>query len=243
MTKSAAASAGETSGHTDSSRSLSDRVYEEIYRRISCNEWQQGSRLPTEIELAEQFGVSRTVLREALLRLRIDGLITSRPGAGSFVTGKPSRTVFDFTRPGSIADIQRCYEFRVGVEGEAAFLAAERRSRQRIEEIERTLEAMDACIKRNDLGAQEDIGFHLAVARATENDYYAKTIEMATHAIMVGMKVASALSPLPPAERLMLAYTEHMGIFEAIRAGDKEAARTRMRAHIDSSRRRVFVGI
>src|SRR5690606_38252685 len=185
---------------------------------------------------------SSDVCSSDLLRLRIDGLITSRPGAGSFVTGKPSRTVFEFARPGSIADIQRCYEFRVGIEGESAFLAAERRSQKRLEDIENALKAMDAAIKRNDLGAEEDIGFHLSVARATENDYYATTIVATSPAIRVGMQVASALSPLPPAERLMLAYTEHMSIFEAISDGDSEAARARMRAHIESSRRRVFVG-
>src|ERR671910_482656 len=59
-------------------RTLSDAVYQRIYERISNGEWPKGTRLLTEIELAEQFGVSRTVIREALLRLRIDGLIASR---------------------------------------------------------------------------------------------------------------------------------------------------------------------
>src|SRR3546814_7258855 len=141
---------------SDAHRTLSDRVYEEIYRKISSDEWPQGERLPTEIDLAQQFGVSRTALREALLRLRIDGLITSRPGAGSFVTGKPSRAVFDFTRPGSIADIQRCYEFRVGVEGEAAYLAADRRSSERVDDIEAALQALETCIRNNGLGRPDE---------------------------------------------------------------------------------------
>src|SRR3546814_6856784 len=92
MAKSAPWPGSAAAKSSDAHRTLSDRVYEEIYRKISSDEWPQGERLPTEIDLAQQFGVSRTALREALLRLRIDGLITSRPGAGSFVTGKPSRS-------------------------------------------------------------------------------------------------------------------------------------------------------
>jgi len=224
-------------------KALSDGVYAAIYQRIASGEWSEGLRLPTEIELGQQFGVSRTVIREALLRLRIDGLITSKQGAGIHVSGRPSRSVLSFAQPGSIADIQRCYEFRVGTEGEAAFLAAERRSPDKIEAIEAALAAMETCIRNDGLGAEEDIQFHLAVASATENDYYLGTIESVAQAIRIAMKIASTLSPLPPGERLRLAYDEHNKILAAIRSGRAEEARRLMRAHIESSRRRVFVGV
>ncbi|WP_158626041.1 FadR/GntR family transcriptional regulator [Arsenicitalea aurantiaca] len=223
-------------------RTLSDTVYQQIYERISANEWPRGTRLPTEIEMADQFGVSRTVIREALLRLRIDGLIASRQGSGTHVIGAPSQRVVDFAEPGSVADLQRCYEFRVGVEGEAAYLAASRHTRPRIGEIEQTLVAMRACIDENRLGADEDISFHLAVARATENDYYQRTIESVTRAIRVGMSIAATLSHRPTPQRLGIAISEHEGILEAIRNSDPEAARARMRAHIEGARKRVFVG-
>ena len=229
-------------GKEGSAQSLSDRVYEEIYRRISAEEWPQGTRLPTEVQMASDFAVSRTVLREALLRLRLDGLITSRPGAGSFVTAKPSRAVLELAEPGSIADLQRCYEFRVGVEGEAVALAAERRAPERIAEIAHALEAMDACIAAGGIGADEDIRFHVAVARATENDYYLRTIESSARAIMVGMRVAHALSPLPSSKRLALAHGEHKKMFAAIKAGDAVGARNLMRDHIEAARRRVLLG-
>ncbi len=224
------------------SPALSDRVYQQIYARISANEWPRGTRLPTEVELAEQFGVSRTVLREALLRLRIDGLIASRQGAGTHVVGAPSERVIAFAEPESVADLQRCYEFRVGIEGEAAAVAAANHQRHRIGEIERAHEAMAACIARNGLGAEEDIAFHLAVARATENDYFLRTIASATRAIRVGMAIAATLSNRPPGLRLRTAFDEHGGILEAIRHADPDLARQRMRAHIESARRRVFVG-
>lgn len=231
-----------TSIQVKAGQTLSDAVYQRIYERISIGDWPKGTRLPTEIEMAEQFGVSRTVIREALLRLRIDGLIASRQGAGTHVVGAPSQRVIDFAEPGSVADIQRCYEFRVGVEGEAARLAAMRHSKSRLEEIEATLEAMDACIAEGGLGADEDIAFHLAVAEASENDYYVRTITSVTKAIRVGISIAATLANRPPAERLAAANAEHRAIYEAIRNSEPVLARERMQAHIESARRRVFVG-
>jgi GntR family transcriptional repressor for pyruvate dehydrogenase complex len=223
-------------------RTLSDTVYEQVYERISSGEWPEGTRLPTEVEMADQFGVSRTVVREALLRLRIDGLVASKQGAGTRVIGAPSQRVLEFAKPGSVADIQRCYEFRVGVEGEAARLAAQRCSKSRIAEIEAALEAMDRCIAAGGMGADEDIAFHLAVAQASENDYFVRTINSVTQAIHVGIAIAATLSTRSTRERLSTANAEHRGIFDAIRYGDADLARERMQTHIESARRRVFVG-
>jgi DNA-binding FadR family transcriptional regulator len=223
-------------------RTLSDTVYQQVYERISSGEWPEGTRLPTEVEMADKFGVSRTVIREALLRLRIDGLVASKQGAGTRVIGAPSQRVVEFAEPGSVADIQRCYEFRVGIEGEAARLAAQRNSKTRIADIESALEAMDRCVAEGGLGADEDIAFHIAVAQASENDYFVRTIHSVTRAIRVGISVAATLSTRPARERLGTANREHRAIFDAIRNGEAELARERMQAHIESARRRVFVG-
>lgn len=223
-------------------RALSDTVYQQVYERISGGTWNKGTRLPTEVDMARQFGVSRTVIREALLRLRIDGLISSRQGAGTHVIGAPSRKVIDLAEPGSVADLQRCYEFRVGVEGEAARLAAQRHSRPRLAEIEAALAAMQGCIAGDGNGEDEDIAFHLAVARASENDYFVRAIGSVTRAIGVGIAIAAALASRPREERLRIADAEHRAIHEAIRKGNPAAARERMQAHIESARRRVFVG-
>lgn len=223
-------------------RALSDTVYQQVYERISAGTWTTGTRLPTEVDLARQFGVSRTVIREALLRLRIDGLISSRQGAGTHVIGAPSPQVIDLAGPGSVADLQRCYEFRVGVEGEAARLAAQRHSRPRLAEIEAALAAMQACIAGDGSGEAEDIAFHLAVARASENDYFVRAVSSVTKAIGVGIAIAATLASRPRGERLRIADAEHRAIHEAIRKANPAAARERMQAHIESARRRVFVG-
>lgn len=97
-------------------------------------------------------------------------------------------------------------------------------------------------IAEDRLGAEEDIAFHLAIARATENDYYQRTIASVTKAIRVGMSIAATLSTRPPPQRLGIATGEHRGVLDAIRASDPDLARARMRAHIEGARKRVFVG-
>lgn len=234
------------SGQLDRTRnasgSLSDRVYEQIYESISTGEWPVGGKLPTEVELAERFGVSRPVVREAMLRLRIDGLVESRQGAGTRVISAPSRSVIKFAEPGSIADLQRCYEFRVGVEGEAAYLAAQRQSRIKIAEIAAVVERFrTAALEMHDISADDDIAFHVAVASASENGYYFSAVKAATVALHVGTNIARTLSP-STRDRTALVYAEHQSILDEIAKGDAEAARAAMRAHIESARRRVFVG-
>lgn len=222
---------------------LSDQVYEKIYQEISFGYWQVGSKLPTELEMAERYGVSRPVLREALLRLRIDGVIESRQGAGTRVVSAPSRSVMEFAEPGSVADLQRCYEFRVGMEGEAAYMAAERQSRTRIAQIAVAVEQLLPSGTDQKLPtAEHDIAFHVAVANATENSYYSQTIEAVTQALHVGTRIARVLSHWSEGYRRDLLYTEHKRIYEAIAAGEPEAARQAMREHIESARRRVFLG-
>ena len=97
------------------------------------------ARLPSETELARRFGASRPVVREALARLREDGVIVSRQGSGSYVKRRPDPAVLRFVPVGSIADVQRCFEFRAGLEGAAAALAAERWEDADIAEIRRAL--------------------------------------------------------------------------------------------------------
>lgn len=223
---------------------ISDRIYNEIYKSIVVEKWPAGSFLPTEHKLADMFSVSRSVVREALFRLRIDGLIESRQGSGSRVIAAPNRVVLDFAEPGSIADLQRCFEFRMGVEGEAAYMAATHCSTSRLAEIEQVLNLMADGAKTSETqGTEEDIAFHIAVAKATENSYYLETIRSTSRALVVGIGVARALSPLPPEDRLRKAFNEHQLVFDAIKKGDADRARLTMREHIDGARKRVFVGI
>jgi DNA-binding FadR family transcriptional regulator len=222
---------------------LTEIIYSEMYRRISSGDWPTDTLLPKEDELASAFRVSRTVVREALARLRYDGLIESKRGSGSRITRKPKKTIFETAHPHSISDLQNCYDFRIGVEPQAAYFAAQRRNDEALRRIELAQERLSACIKSDRLGAEEDIEFHSAIATATENDYYVKTIAAIAKPVEVGLTVAKALSNAPASERFAPTLMEHARILEAIRLGNAEDARRFMHDHIEASRQRVFVGI
>jgi len=221
---------------------LSDQIYELVLNSIVEGSYPESSKLPTETELARRFGVSRPVIREALARLRDDGLIQSRKGAGSFVRRRPDEAVLRFSPVGSIADIQRCFEFRVALEPHAAQLAAERRDENSLRRIAQALASLDKAVETGSLGVDADFEFHLAVALASENRFFLTTFTSLQEPARTGMSINRNLSLLNPAERLGLVQLEHVAVYEAIRLGLADEAREAMLRHIENARRRVFEG-
>ena len=224
-------------------RSLADSVYEQVLAEIVDGVFAENSRLPAEGALAERFGVSRPVVREALARLRDDGLIVSRQGSGSYVTAQPARAVRALAPLSSISDMQRCFEFRVGVEGDAAYQAALRRSEADIAQLRTAFAALDDVVRRNALGVTEDYNFHLAVCLATHNRFYVGMLEFLRENMVMGINLTRNLSLRRSSERLRLIQSEHAAVVDAIVRGDAEAARLAMRAHIENAKRRVFEGV
>lgn len=221
---------------------LGDQVYEQVLDMIVTGRFPENSRLPPEADLSQELGVSRPVLRQALERLRRDGLISSRKGSGSFVRRKPVAGGPAFAPVDSIADIRRCFEFRLAVEGEAAGLAAVRRTKQGLAQIKEALERLDDCIHTGELGTDADEAFHLAICEATDNRFFATArVSMQAH-IIFGMNLARRLSLTHPVGRLELVQREHVDIYDAIARRDAEQACEAMRTHIDNARVRVFEG-
>lgn len=223
-------------------RTLSDQVYEKILAMISGGQIPVGEKLPTEHALSEMLEVSRPVLRQALKQLREDGVVVSRQGSGSFVQRRPETAVLEFATVGSIADIQRTFEFRAAIEGEAAFLAAERRSDRDLAMMRAQLADLDACIEKGELGTEADEAFHETVCDASGNQYFATARTSMKSNILTGMNLTRNLSLTKPRERMDLVQQEHRRILEAIERRDREAARAAMRDHVENAKRRVFEG-
>jgi DNA-binding FadR family transcriptional regulator len=221
---------------------LSDFVYERIFEMIISGECPQHSRLPAESELARRFSVSRPVVRAALARLRDDGIVVSRQGSGSFVRRRPDAAMLRFVPVASVTDIQRCYEFRIVLEGAAAALAAERRNEADLAELDAALAELDACIRDGRLGVEADARFHAAVAAASHNPFHLSVQRSLEPSIAVGMNLARNLSLLRPAVRLRVVQDEHVLIARAIADGHPEQARAAMETHVGNARRRVFEG-
>ncbi|PRY24240.1 GntR family transcriptional regulator [Aliiruegeria haliotis] len=221
---------------------LSDQIYERILSAISDDTYPVGSKLPTEHALCEEFGVSRPVLRQALRQLREDDVIQSRQGSGSFVKRRPEGAALDFAPVGSIADIQRTFEFRAAIEGEAAFLAAERRTEDDLKAIRAAIDELDRCIRENLLGVDADEMLHAAICRASDNQYFVAARASMRENILTGMSLTRNLSLTKTRQRLDLVQNEHYQIVDAIERQDREMARRVMREHVENARKRVFEG-
>lgn len=219
---------------------LADQLYEQIVNQIVNGSFPTGGRLPSESQLCEAFGVSRPVVREAICRLQADGLVITRHGAGTYIEKKPKDEFLKLAPIGSMADLMRCFEFRVALEGEAAFLAAQRRTRENLKEIDASLKALNHAIRANEVGAEADQQFHTAIARASQNELFHKSMESLSTNIFAGMTVGRSLSLHHSAKRLRAVQHEHQAIGDAIRAKDPEGARNTMRRHIDNARARVL---
>lgn len=220
-------------------RSLADVVFDRIQRSIKSGAFAPDERLPTEHEMAAEFEVSRPIVREALRRLREQGLIYSRRGAGSFVRALGLKEPLGFGQLENVADLLNCYEFRLMLEPAAAACAAERHDTQTLAQIATALELMRDATNRQSHREDADFQFHLAITRASENTYFATAMEALKDHIAVGMRFHGA-SVKREASGLATVFDEHRRIYEAIRDGQADLARQLMHDHLSGSRDRLF---
>ncbi|MDR3517678.1 MAG: FadR/GntR family transcriptional regulator [Azospirillaceae bacterium] len=236
----------ETGQEARSSRSpLVNRVHQRLLAWIEAGEFQTDQRLPGEMDLAAQFLVSRPVVREALRLLREQGLIYSRRGSGSFVrAASPSESstrALGFAPVETIADIQRCYEFRLTIEPDHAYWAALRWNETMLAAIATALDLLRDATRAHQHREDADFAFHCAIAEASNNHYFVSSMTALKDHIGVGMKF-HGVSLMGPTSALQGVFDEHAAIFDAIRNRDASRARNLMRSHLKGSRDRVFGG-
>lgn len=225
---------------------LGEQLALKIARAIELGEYTEGARLPTENDLAARLGVSRPVIREALSLLRDQGLVVSRRGSGSYVQrreaagGFASAAAFEPIK--SLAEVRRCFEFRVTIEGDAAYFAALNRTSHALEAMDEALKKLEVAIVSGQVGMSPDLEFHLAVARATENPYFETVIRLLAQPIEFTINLARSLSMSRPMQHKMTIQAEHVGVYRAIEAREAEKARDIMRAHLVNACSRIFEG-
>lgn len=222
---------------------LSTAVYDGIVTLIARGDYALHARLPSEARLSEMFRASRPVVRQALARLREDGVVVSRQGSGSYVRRRPDPTVIELAPVGSTDDVQRCFEFREGLEPVAARLAASRWEPRDMVLIEECMAELERCIRLGNLGAEEDSRLHEAIADAAHNHYHASVQRQLREHIAAGMNITRSLSLRRTAERMRQVQDEHVAVVEAIRLRDSDGAAMHMQIHILNARRRMFEGV
>ncbi len=213
---------------------LADQIYGKLLEDIASQSKSVGDRLPTENQLALSFGVSRPVVREALTRLQSDGFIASRQGAGTFVRNRPPSRLLKFASAAGLSNFLSSFEVRIALEGEAARLAALRRTSDDIVRITATIQALRADIAAGTANTDADFDFHRAIARASGNPLLLEVLTA-----ILPPRTAEGSQPTPGYIRGDRVLDEHNRIAEAIVAGQAESASLAMRYHIDQARIRL----
>jgi len=218
---------------------LADVLYGQLLVRIVNGDVAEGDRLPSEAEIGKMFGASRPVVRQALMQLQVDGLVYARKGAGTFVRMRPPARLNDFVEPADVASYLRSFELRAGLEGEAARLAAMRRTRNHLKVIEDAARALEDAVSRKVTGHQADFGFHMAIAEATDNELFPRVLDDLADIMRGSMAMGLSLTRTGSDLRRSQVLKEHWQIADAIAAQDGEAAALYMRFHLAQTRLRT----
>jgi GntR family transcriptional repressor for pyruvate dehydrogenase complex len=217
--------------------SLADSLVQKFEQLIETGELAPGSRFPTEKVITEEFGVSRTVVREAFARLAARGLLISRRGAGAFVADGARYRAFQVApeEMEAIEDVLKLLEMRMGFETEMAHLAAERRSERDLSDMRKALVAMEQSHDA-DGSVAADAAFHAAIARATGNVYYTRFMDFLGIRLVPSRKLyLQADDPLVHAAYAKTINRDHKAIYGAIEAQDCSRARQAARRHMQKS--------
>ncbi|AMP01313.1 bacterial regulatory s, gntR family protein [Collimonas arenae] len=223
--------------------SLSDTVAQELLKKIETGEFGPGAKLPTEPVLSEQFGVSRTVVREAISRLKNEGAVEPRQGSGVYVSEqghlRPLRIQFD--QASSADAVLQIVELRRAIDAEVAALAATRRTPRQLKAIETALKGIEADVSAGGDGVMADVMFHRSIAEATGNPFLLQTLAFLSQYL----EAATAVTRCNEARRddfMRQVYEEHAAIAAAIAAGDALAARNAAQNHMFNAARRLAQG-
>jgi GntR family transcriptional repressor for pyruvate dehydrogenase complex len=219
---------------------LAQRVVTGLKERILSGDLAPGSKLPSESELIAAYAVSRTVVREAVTRLRAEGLVETFQGRGSFVLAVPEPTTFrvEASALRTHHDVLAMVDFRIGVESEAAALAAARADAGAASAVGAAMDAFVAAAPEE--AVEADFAFHRAVAAATGNHFYLDLIEsLGPMMILLPRTRLGDAYSLTDAAHVERVRREHENVAAAVRAGDPETARAAMRVHLGNTRRRL----
>lgn len=227
-------------GRPDPELTLTDRVTALLANQIRSGAYPVNARLPTEKVMTQEYGVSRTVIREAISRLKSEGLVETRQGSGTMVLDLKSSGVFrlghDDQNPAR--GVLRIIELRRGIEGEMAALAAERRSSAEMAKICLALQAIDDAVEAGGDGVVEDLQFHMAISRATANPHYTELLSLLTRALQDAICVTRG-NEARREDFTSQVRAEHEAIRSAIQVQDVAAARQAALDHMQNTARRI----
>lgn len=222
---------------------LPTRIAAEIGREITEGRIAPGDKLPTELLLAKNFGVSRSVIREGIAQLRNEGLVETRQGIGAFASDPERRQSIRIVQD-TLTDkesFRSLFQLRMPLEIEAAGLAAVHHDANDLQRLDEALSQMTGADKWTDQGILADLAFHRALATATHNEYFPLVLGFIGERINLAINAARASAILE--EIVEITIAEHAAIREAIASRDPLRARHVMRGHIMAAAGRLNLKI
>lgn len=219
---------------------MPSRIAAWLLQEIAEGKLGPGDKLPGEQELAESFGVSRNVVREAISRLKTDGMVQTHQGKGAFVAQSTANTALRFDAEAMQGRVvyRNMFELRAALETRCAAFAAQRRTPEQLQVIEAALQSMKTTERWDDDGVVADLNFHHAVAVATNNAQIAQVVKFLTMQMRNSISETRAKVP-EPLEIWSLTIGEHERVFMAIRDKDAGAAQAAMLEHIVNAASRI----
>lgn len=220
---------------------LPDEIARQLQQLIQSKELAPGDRLPSERDLCEQYAVSRPVIREAISRLKSEGLVSIRRGVGVFVTERDPRKGFkiqdvDIEEKFAITQVM---ELIATVEVAATRLAAIRRTNDDLKQIRRCLLGMEYAIASDRLGDEEDFEFHQAIVVATHNPHFEMLSQHLEHTARKMIRHLRSNTKARHTNLIEAVQAEHQAIYNAIVAGDPIAAEQAARNHLENAEKRL----
>ena len=222
---------------------LSDQVAQQLRAQIKAARLGPGVKLPTEAQLALQFGVSRTVVREAVSRLKSLNLVQSRQGSGVYVAEHPAIAPLEFSAPDpgqamSKAALTQMLELRRSLEAEAATRAAQRSSAADVRQIKQSVRALAQAVRAGQSGVEEDLQFHRSIAMAAHNPFLTSTLDYLAQFLRgaIGVTRANEARRGDFSEQVR---AEHAAIVDAIALADPAAASRAAGLHMDNAVLRI----
>ncbi|CAD0264101.1 FadR family transcriptional regulator [Pseudomonas veronii] len=227
--------------HTPRKRSqgLAHDIVTTLTQRILLGQLAPGEKLPSESAIVGEYGVSRTVVREALSKLQAAGLVETRHGVGTFVLARDQRQGLHLNHDTAVS-VRGILELRLGLETQAAALAALRRSEVQLQHMREALDDYQASLANNDSSVEPDVRFHQLIAQATGNTYFTDVIQHLGNSVIPRTRINAEERGDTDLMKLgQLANLEHEAILNAIRRQDPDAARAAMLLHLSNSLERM----
>lgn len=217
------------------SKNLRELVLDQMLDFISAQDATAETRLPTETDLAEQFGVSRTVIRETMQSLQAKGIIRIEQGRGTFIARHPFAQPFSVWASLNAHRVEELFEVRILLEGDTAFRAARKVGDDDLRQLAQLNAKMlgAAMCQRWDDAMESDREFHRMISELSGLRLLQEMLEVA---IPTWMRINARFSRGTDKERRIdMVHAEHEAVLSALGTRDPEAARAAMQAHLRGS--------